>query len=86
MNIKILIKLGGLVSSAGVIMLILFLITIMVFPVQKSCDIENKCRYFSTAYSPFKEIVNPIYFSISLSIIASGILMLRVGRKYEYKD
>ncbi len=81
-----LIKLGGLISSSGVIMLILFLIIIMVFPVQKSCDIENKCKYFTSAPSPMKEIINPAYFSISLSIIALGILALRVGRKYEYKD
>ncbi|HLG37199.1 MAG TPA: hypothetical protein VI338_03630 [Nitrososphaera sp.] len=78
---EILIKSGGVVSTAGVGLFIAFVTVLLVFPVIKSCDSSNtNCEYSSTAPEPFRSIVQPAYLAASLLVIAGGVFLVRFGR------
>lgn len=86
MSLEILIKSGGIVSSVGVALFIAFVTVLLVFPVTKSCEVQDKnCAYASSAPEPFKSIVQPVYLAISLLVIAAGVAMVRFGRWRESK-
>jgi hypothetical protein len=73
-------KSGTIVSSAGVALLIAFVVVLLAFPVLKECESEEKCTYTSTAPDQLAAIVQPGFLAISLMIIAAGVFMVRFGR------
>ncbi|HKU83941.1 MAG TPA: hypothetical protein VJP58_07855, partial [Candidatus Nitrosocosmicus sp.] len=63
------IKLGALISTAGIIMLILFGLILLLFPVTKIC--EENCNYLSSAPEYLRQLINPLFLFISLILISS---------------
>ena len=63
------IKLGALISTTGVAMLILFGLILLLFPVTKICD-EN-CNYLSSAPDYLRQMINPLFLFISLILIST---------------
>ena len=72
-------KSGAIVSTAGVGLLVAFVVVLLAFPVIKECE-GSECSYLSTAPDPFRSMVQPGFLAISLAVIAAGVLMVRVGR------
>jgi hypothetical protein len=73
-------KSGAIVSSAGVALLIAFVVVLLAFPVNKECDVGERCTYTSTAPEQLAAIVQPAYLAVSLMVIAAGVFMVRFGR------
>lgn len=80
MSLEGLAKSGAVVSSAGVALMITFVIVLLVFPVNKKCDEDGKCYYQSTAPMQLQSIVQPSFLAVSLLTIAAGVLVLRFSR------
>jgi len=78
------IKLGALISTAGISMLILFGLTLLLFPVTKTC--EEKCNYLSSAPEYLRQLINPLFLFISLILISSGVFFIRIGNRQLYKS
>jgi len=78
------IKLGALISTAGISMLILFGLTLLLFPVTKIC--EEKCNYLSSAPEYLRQLINPLFIFISLILITSGVFFIRIGNRQLYKS
>ncbi|HXS61127.1 MAG TPA: hypothetical protein VN703_10000 [Candidatus Sulfopaludibacter sp.] len=70
------IKSGAIISTIGVIMLILFGAILLVFPVIKKC--ERNCIFVSTAPQLLKQLINPLFLFISLILISLGVFLIRV--------
>ncbi len=70
------IKSGAIISTIGVIMLILFGAILLVFPVIKTC--ERNCIFVSTAPQFLKQLINPLFLFISLILISLGVFLIRV--------
>jgi hypothetical protein len=79
MDFVLIIKLGVIFSSVGICLFAILIAILLVFPVVKQCIPISKCTYSSTAPEPLLVLVNPGYASISLSCIAIGVLMFRLG-------
>ena len=73
-------KSGAIVSSAGVALLIAFVVVLLAFPVNKECVGDEKCTYTSAAPEQLAAIVQPGFLATSLVIIAAGVFMVRFGR------
>jgi hypothetical protein len=73
-------KSGAIVSSAGVALLIAFVVVLLAFPVNKECEAGERCTYTSTAPEQLAAIVQPAYLAVSLMVIAAGVFMVRFGR------
>jgi ascorbate-specific PTS system EIIC-type component UlaA len=80
MSLGDLTKSAAIVSSAGVALMVAFVVILLVFPVIKKCDEEGECSYQSTAPAQLQSIVQPTYLAISLLTISAGVLMLRLSR------
>lgn len=80
LSLEVLTKSGAIVSSAGVALLVAFVIVLLAFPVIKECDGDEKCSYTSTAPEQLAAIVQPAFLAVSLMIIAAGVFMVRFGR------
>lgn len=80
MLLEVLAKSGAIVSSAGVALLIAFVVVLLAFPVIKECEGGERCSYTSTAPEQLAAIVQPAYLAVSLMIIAAGVFMVRFGR------
>jgi hypothetical protein len=80
LSLEVLTKSGAIVSSAGVALLVAFVIVLLAFPVIKACEGEEKCSYTSTAPEQLAAIVQPAFLAVSLMIIAAGVFMVRFGR------
>lgn len=78
------IKLGALISTAGVIMLILFGLILLLFPVTKIC--EENCNYLSSAPEYLRQLINPLFLFISLILISLGVFFIRIGNRQLYKS
>lgn len=79
-------KLGAVFSLAGTFILILLVLVILIFPVQKNCsNVPQECTYISSAPSVLKTIVSPITLVVSLLTIAAGIMIFRFGNWYKLK-
>jgi len=78
------IKIGALISTAGVIMLILFGLILLLFPVTKIC--EENCNYLSSAPEYLRQLINPLFLFISLILISSGVFFIRIGNRQLYKS
>lgn len=77
------IKLGAVVSTVGVIMLILFGSILLLFPVTKNCEIT--CTYILDAPNFLRQVISPLFLFISLILISSGVLLIRIGNRQLYK-
>ncbi len=77
-------KAGAIVSSAGVALLVTFVLVLLAFPVMKECEGE-RCEFTSTAPASLQGIFNPGFLAASLLIIAAGIVMIRYSRWREPK-
>ena len=88
MSLEDLAKSGAVVSSAGVALMITFVIVLLVFPVNKNCadDDDGKCSYQSTAPMQLQSVVQPSFLAISLLTISAGVLLLRFSRWRERKN
>jgi hypothetical protein len=78
------IKLGALISTAGITMLILFGLTLLLFPVTKIC--EENCNYISSAPEYLRQLINPLFLFISLILISSGVFFIRIGNRQLYRS
>jgi len=80
------IKLGAAFSLAGTFILILLVLVLLIFPVQKNCStVPHDCTYISSAPGILKTIVSPITMVVSLLTIAAGIMIFRFGNWYKLK-
>jgi hypothetical protein len=85
MSIESLAKSGGIVSSAGVALMVILMVALLAFPVIKNCDGGQKCSYRSTAPGGLQSVVQPGFLAISLMTISVGVLILRFSRWLESK-
>lgn len=77
------IKCGAVCSLIGTFILILLVLVIVIFPVQKICKSnESDCQYISTAPGILRTLVSPHTLVIALLTIAAGILIFRFGTWY----
>lgn len=75
------IRSGAIISTVGIALFIAFVLVLLIFPVVKSCKLEESdCAYASTAPEPFRLLVQPAYLALSLLVIAAGVFMVRYGR------
>ena len=80
------IKIGVICSLLGTFILILLVLVLVIFPVQKNCSNEGlECEYVSSAPNILARIVSPYTLVISLLTIAAGILIFRFGTWYKLK-
>ncbi|AFU58751.1 MAG: hypothetical protein QXX64_01510 [Nitrososphaera sp.] len=81
MSLEVLAKSGAIVSSAGVALLVAFVVVLLAFPVIKECeDSKERCSYTSTAPEQLAAIVQPGFLAVTLLIIAAGVFMVRFSR------
>lgn len=78
-RLEALAKSGAIVSTAGVALLVAFVIVLLAFPVAKECE-GDRCTYTSTAPEALGAIVQPGFLAVSLLVIATGIVMIRYSR------
>lgn len=83
LNYRRIIKIGAVVSTIGVIMLILFGLILLLFPVTKIC--ETTCDYILDAPNLLKQAINPTFLFISLILISVGVFLIRVGNRQLYR-
>ncbi len=83
-HLIVLAKAGAIVSSAGVALLVAFVLVLLAFPVIKECHAE-RCEFTSTAPASLQGIFNPGFLAASLLTIAAGIVMIRYSRWRESK-
>lgn len=85
-HIDKIIKCGAVCSLIGTFILILLVLVIVIFPVQKICkNNESDCQYISTAPGILGTLVSPHTLVIALLTIAGGILIFRFGTWYRLK-
>lgn len=77
-------KAGAIVSSAGVALLVAFVVVLLVFPVAKECQ-GSKCTFTSAAPGSLQPVVSPAFLAVSLLIIAAGIFIVRYSSWRESK-
>ncbi len=85
MSLETLARSGAIVSSAGVALMVVFVVVLLGFPVIKNCAESDKCSYQSTAPGELQSIVQPSFLAISLITISAGVLILRFSRWLESK-
>jgi hypothetical protein len=81
MSLESLAKSGAIISSAGVALMVVFMVTLLAFPVIKNCDGGQKCSYRSTAPGGLQSVVQPGFLAVSLMTISVGVLILRFSRR-----
>jgi hypothetical protein len=80
------IKAGAVSALIGTFILILLVLVIVIFPIQKNCNYDNvDCEYISTAPNILKTVVAPQTLVLSLLTIAAGILIFRFGTWFKLK-
>lgn len=86
LSLQIIVRSGAILSCIGTALLITFIVILIAFPILKECqNLDEKCEFISTAPEPLKSLINPIFLSASLLIIASGVAIIRFGTWYQYK-
>jgi hypothetical protein len=76
----ILIRAGGIFSAAGIVLLTLFISILLIFPVVKSCPNQEQCDYYTTAPEPLNYFITPLFVTLDLFVIATGVLFMRFAR------
>lgn len=83
-GLEVVAKAGALVSTAGVALLVAFVIVLLAFPVDKECEARggdgDRCTFRSAAPGALQGIINPGFLAASLLTIAAGIVMIRYSR------
>jgi hypothetical protein len=85
MPLQTLARSGAIVSSAGVALMVVFVLSLLLFPVIKNCDESERCTYRSAAPEGLQSVIQPSFLAISLSTISAGVLILRFSRWLESK-
>jgi hypothetical protein len=83
MSLQTLARSGAIVSSAGVVLMVVFVVALLSFPVIKNCGESGRCTYRSTAPGELQLVVQPSFLAVSLITIAAGVLILRFSRWLE---
>ena len=77
---EVLIKCGAVSSLIGVVILVTLIVVLLSYPVSKYCENSNvNCEFISASPKPLRDIVQPLTLITSLTVIAVGILVLRIG-------
>ena len=76
------IRAGAIFSSFGTALLILFLIILLSFPVEKDCSKYQRCEFYSKAPEPLNYLVSPNFVVTTLFVISAGILVMRFAKRY----
>lgn len=76
------IRAGAIFSSFGTALLILFLIILLSFPVEKDCSKHQRCEFYSKAPEPLNYLVSPNFVVTTLFVISAGILVMRFAKRY----
>ena len=76
----ILIRAGAIFSSVGIILLALLILALLIFPVVKSCHNQEQCDYYTTAPEPLNYFITPVFVTLDLFVIATGVLFMRFAR------
>jgi uncharacterized membrane protein YidH (DUF202 family) len=84
-SLQTLARSGAIASSAGVVLMVIFVVVLLLFPVIKNCGEGERCTYRSTAPGELQPVVRPSFFAISLITISAGVLILRLSRWLESK-
>lgn len=84
LNYRRIIKLGAVISTVGVAMLIVFGLILLLFPVTKICE-TTTCDYILDAPNMAKQVINPSFLFISLILISLGVFLIRMGNRQLYK-
>lgn len=76
------IRAGAIFSSFGTALLILFLIILLSFPIEKDCSKHQGCEFYSIAPEPLNYLVSPSFVVTTLFVISAGVLVMRFARRY----
>jgi hypothetical protein len=86
LDIKTVIGLGAILSVIGTILLVVFISSLLLYPVIKKCQNTTEgCKYYSTAPEPIRSFIKPIFLVVILLVIAAGVGGIRFGKWHEYK-
>lgn len=85
MDVKVFIKSGAILSSIGVIMLVLISVVLLAYPIINDCH-DHNCTLASSAPNPLNTLVKPNLLAISISVIAVGVALIRFGIWYEFRS
>lgn len=81
-NIDYIIKCGAIFSLIGTVIMIILVLVILIFPLQKNCiSNDSDCQFNSTAPGILRLIVNPLTLVIALLTISAGLLIFRFGTR-----
>jgi TRAP-type mannitol/chloroaromatic compound transport system permease small subunit len=79
-------KSGAILSTIGLVLLIVFIIVLLAFPIIKYCPKPyNKCEFYSSAPDSIRFVVRPIFLAFTLMIIAIGVSTTRFAVWYQYR-
>ena len=70
------VKSGAIISTIGVIMLIIFGVILLSYPVIKVC--KKTCYFVSKSPQYINQIISPIFLFFSLMLISLGIFLIRI--------
>lgn len=81
-------KLGGVIATIGTIMIVIFGITLIGFPVFKQCEDGNQddCNFVFSVPHPFQSILKPEFLVLALSLTALGVTIIRLTKYIENKN
>lgn len=85
MSLEVIIKSGAVCAFVGICFFVILIALLLAFPVLEHCIAGTNCKYLSKAPEPFLSLINPGFAFVSLSLIAAGVLMLRLGTYYKYR-
>ncbi len=81
-------KVGGIIATIGTILIVIFGISLIVFPASKQCEKNDECRFVFSVPYPFQSILRPEFLVLALSLTALGVAVIRFtkfveNRKYK---
>lgn len=87
-NSKKFLKLGGIIATIGTMMIVIFGITLVGFPVFKQCENGNQedCHFVFSIPHPFQSILRPEFLVLALSLTALGVTIIRLTKYIENKN
>jgi uncharacterized membrane protein YwaF len=85
LSLEVIIKSGAVCAFVGICFFVILIALLLAFPVLEHCIAGTNCKYLSKAPEPFLSLINPGFAFVSLSLIAAGVLMLRLGSYYKYR-
>ena len=79
-------KSGAILSTIGLVLLIVFIIVLLAFPIVKECPKSyHKCQFYSAAPDSIQFVVKPVFLASALIIIAIGVGTTRFAVWYQYR-